>query len=351
MRELRLERLLLEELAQVWQSYNQLYLRGALTPPVLALSDGTANWGAWQRRTRTLSLSRVLVWEHPWGEVCEVLKHEMAHQFAHEVLGATEERPHGPAFAEACKRLDVSSRASGALHGESNAPRADVVGKIRKLLALAGSSNEHEAEAAMRAAHRLMRRHNIDDVQRTDRPFSWSRVGPEKQRFEAWEKIRAGLLSRHYFVQAVWVRTWVVARGAPGRQLELVGEVSNLELAAWVHDFLGATGARLWREHRRQHRLPGNKLRARYLAGVMTGFDEKLSDEGRRCEEAGLVWVGDPELHDAVGRRFPRLRRGRGVRVQLDEVFGQGREAGRDIVVHRPVTETSKGPVRRLEGG
>lgn len=41
--------------------------------------------------------------------------------------------------------------------------REKALDKIRKLLALAGSSNPHEAAAALRHAHALMRKHNIDD--------------------------------------------------------------------------------------------------------------------------------------------------------------------------------------------
>ena len=88
----------------------------------------------------------------------------------------------------------------------------------------------------MRAAHRLMRRHNLDALDMTDRTVDWAHVGPVKQRFAAWEKVRAGLLTRHFFVQAIWVRSFRVKRGTAGRQLELMGTPENLALAVWVHD-------------------------------------------------------------------------------------------------------------------
>ena len=39
----------------------------------------------------------------------EVLKHEMAHQYAHEILGARDESAHGEAFRTVCQRLGIDA--------------------------------------------------------------------------------------------------------------------------------------------------------------------------------------------------------------------------------------------------
>lgn len=48
--------------------------------------------------------------------------------------------------------------------------RENIIAKIKKCLALSASSNEHEAEAAMRQARKLMEAHNIDglDIQASE---------------------------------------------------------------------------------------------------------------------------------------------------------------------------------------
>ncbi len=58
-------------------------------------------------------LSRNVVLNHSWDAVREILLHEMAHQFAEQVLGASNEPPHGPKFKRACYLLRANPSASG----------------------------------------------------------------------------------------------------------------------------------------------------------------------------------------------------------------------------------------------
>src|SRR5258708_25540671 len=84
-----LEAALTRELRATWRQLNESYFRTALRAPTLELAGGRTTLGRWVPETRTLEISRSLVLEHPWGAVVEVLKHEMAHQYVHEILGET----------------------------------------------------------------------------------------------------------------------------------------------------------------------------------------------------------------------------------------------------------------------
>ncbi len=108
-----LQAALVRELRATWRQLNEAYFRGGLVAPTLELVDLRATLGRWIPDTRTIEISLPLVVERPWGVVVEVLKHEMAHQYVHEVLGEKSETPHGPAFRDACARLGVDARASG----------------------------------------------------------------------------------------------------------------------------------------------------------------------------------------------------------------------------------------------
>jgi hypothetical protein len=66
-------------------------MRGDLTG-LVALSDSERRLGEWNRAQRTISISRRLVVQQPWGVVREVLKHEMAHQYVFEILGRIAEK-------------------------------------------------------------------------------------------------------------------------------------------------------------------------------------------------------------------------------------------------------------------
>ena len=262
-----------------------------------------------------------------------MLKHEMAHQYVDEVLGVTDETPHGAAFRRVCDEIGADPRAVG-LPVADEEPAA--VRKVRKLLALAESSNRHEAEAAAKAAHKFMRRHNID-VLGDPTTFGARVVGRSASRHQAWEKALAGLLAQHFFVHAVWVPTWL-GGDSWGKQLELNGRPENLDLAEHVHGLVSAVAERSWAAHKRENGSRGRE-RGRFLAGVVLGFGEQLAGQAEACEETGLVWVNDPQLYGWLGKRYPRLRTGRRVAISADAAFREGREQGRKLLWKKPIKQ------------
>ena len=90
------------EFAQICSWY-----RVSLAAPAFRISNSRATLGSWHPEARTISISAALIAEYSWDTVINVLKHEMAHLYVHEYLGRGMEKPHGPAFSEACKKLGV----------------------------------------------------------------------------------------------------------------------------------------------------------------------------------------------------------------------------------------------------
>jgi hypothetical protein len=86
-----LEAALVRELRAAWWQVNEAYFRSGLKMPTLELVAGRSHLGRWVQGTRTIEISRPMVLEQPWGAVIEVLKHEMAHQYVHEVLGEADQ--------------------------------------------------------------------------------------------------------------------------------------------------------------------------------------------------------------------------------------------------------------------
>jgi hypothetical protein len=342
-----LEAALLRELGASWDELNHALFRHRLRRPVLALSEGGGRLGAWESSKRQLSLSRSLILERPWGQVREVLKHEMAHQYVDEVMGVREEGAHGPAFEALCREHGIDARATGlpeAGDGESDT----VLRRVARLLALASSPNVHEAEAAMQQARRLMLKHNLDGAAAAARSgFTFRQVGTPRGRVDAHEHLLASVLADHFFVEVIWVPSFQPLTGRSGRVLELCGTPSNLEVAAYVHGFLLETGERLWREHRKAASLPGDRERRRFLLGVMMGFEEKLAQAEVASRREGLIWLGDPELSAYLRRRYPRRSGGGSIGFQRTASHEEGRRAGKGIVLHRPVGE-SRGNRGRL---
>ncbi|MEO8878324.1 MAG: DUF2786 domain-containing protein [Polyangiaceae bacterium] len=333
------ERQIVRELLAEWRGLNFSRFRAALRPPVIELAEASGFLGRWSHDTRRLELSREFVLSSAWGQVVEVLKHEMAHQYAHEVLKATDETSHGPAFRDTCRRMGIDAAASGMPNHDGSAEgRERVVERIARLLALAESPNAHEAEAAALAAQRLMLKYNLDEQQaKSARAYNFRQLGTPNGRVGEAERILAMILAKHFFVEVIWVGAFRVSDGKRGSVLEICGTDSNLAMAEYVHAFLTHTSEHLWREHKKNHEISGNRERRTYLAGVMAGFADKLSVDGKTHREAGLVWVGDKELDGFFRRRHPHVRNVRHSGRTRTDAYGHGREAGRSIVLRKGV--------------
>ena len=336
-----LEAALVRELRTAYRNINAILFRGALRPPTLELSSANSWLGRWCSETRTLEIGHALAVQQPWTLVLEVLKHEMAHQYVDEVLGEPH-AGHGKAFREICERLGIDPKASG-LPQDPSASKHEaeerVLTRVARLLALADSPNEHEAQAAMSAAQRLMLRYNIEetDAKERSRRYGFRQVGRITGRVSESERLLAGLLGEHFFVEIIWVPAYDTLQGKTGRVLEICGTEANLEMASYVHAYLTHTAQQLWQAHQRSRGIRSNRDRQTFLAGVMLGFCERLTNERTQQASEGLVWVGDAELDTYLHRRHPHIRRVRLRGNRRTEAREQGKEAGRTIVLRKPV--------------
>jgi hypothetical protein len=345
-----LEASLVRELRATWWQMNEAFFRSALRPAVIELVPTRHTLGRWTPATRTIEMSRPLLLEQPWPAVIEVLKHEMAHQYVHEVLGETSQTPHGRAFQETCARLGVDARAAG-MPETTPSPGGDekIVERIARLLALAESPNQHEAEAAMAAAQRLMLKHNLE-VARSEaaRDYRHVHLGRPSGRVAEHERVVAMILGMHFFVEGIWVPAYRPLEGKRGSVLEICGSRSNLAIAEYVHGFLHETAERLWRDHRQARGIRTNRDRRTFLAGVMVGFADKLAKQEKTSRSEGLVWVKDADLAGYFKRRHPYVRHVRHTGQRRTDAWAQGREAGRKIVLHKPVASPTENRGRLL---
>lgn len=347
-----LEAQALRALAEEWVRLDWALFGGRLRRPSFAFADGRSELGRWVRGHRRIEVARHLLVEAGWGVLVEVLKHEMVHQYVDEVLGLVDESAHGPAFRKAAAERAIDGAAAGMprARGEAQAP---ILERVAKLLALAASANEHEAQAAASAAQRLMLRYNLERVaSREPSACTFRHLGRATGRTTEAENLLARILGDHFFVDVIWVPVWRPLEGKRGSVLEICGRLENVELAEHVHGFLLATAERLWQEHRRGRGIRGNRDRRAFLAGVMTGFRSRLEAQAREQARAGLVWVGDAEVDRVYRARHPRVRSARVASTAGTAAHAEGAAAGRNIVLHHAVrAEASAGAPRLLRGG
>jgi hypothetical protein len=337
-----------------WRRLNDTYLGGRLRPPSIELDAATSRWGSWNQTTRTITLAVRLVTRFRWGSVVETLKHEMAHQVVSEIFFAEGGRPHGDAFRKACGLLSVSPRASddGGIPLErpvrSEDPSDRRLRKIRSLLALADSPNVHEAEAALAKANHLLLKYNLSLVDaEVDRSYAVRQLGRPLRRRTKALKILAGILSAHFFVEAIWVDSYDALAMTEGRVLEIVGTADNLELAEFVFAELQRSANGLWRRHAMESASP-QRNRRQFEEGVLVGFSNRLDQERRRAEtEHALVWTGDPALDAYFRRRHPRVQT-EAVAIGGTAAYEAGREEGARLHLRRALKAQSRNRGRLL---
>ncbi len=328
-------------LSDWWDRINRTVFGGALlAPPAIALSETASRLGEWDPRNRMIRISREFVQSAHWLAVVEVLKHEMAHQYVTDVLGADDEAPHGPAFRMVCERFAIDRRASGTPSGAE----PGLLLKVRKLFALGASPNEHEAKAALRMARELLDHVGVaeeDALDPTPDDVGVTHVGRVVPRIESDLAVVADVLGRFFRVRCIWVLT-LDPDGRLGHQLEIVGRRADLQVAEHVHGFLIAEGERLWD---RSDGRRGKRARRDFLEGTMLGFRESLAAHeraraGRRDRRAdgALAKVDqDIEVDEYFERRHPQTRALRGSRRRRGVEFANGIDAGQTIELRRSV--------------
>jgi hypothetical protein len=323
---------LLEAFRTTWKNIRHRHGL-ALRPPGFALHEGRTRLGLWRAGERTISLSRPHALDDPWLDVVETLLHELAHQVVDELLGG-DERPHGPLFQQVLHDL-------GALPSAASEP-PPVVRRVRKLLALAASPNQHEAELAMAKAQQLMLRHRMEIATLDSRGgFVRRQLGTPKVRQPRWRSILAAVVAAHFFTEVVRTQAYLPQQQRWGAVWEIVGRPEDVDMTAYAFEFVERTAERLWAAHKLQNPRAG-RAHARFLMGVVVGFDSHLEANVEAARETGLVLVGDPALQAAWHRRHPVLRR-RSANYQIDDHFHAGRDAGERLVLHRPVGSRGSG--------
>lgn len=141
-------------------------------PLLLVAIDDKTRLGSFDPDDCTIGIHKRLMYSAKDRVLVELLRHEIAHYFtfiAHQESGL-DGQPHGPQFQQTCERFGLPPdvrRATCDVEATNDAIEGElateaVIGRIQRLLSLAESENEHEAELALVRANELMVRHNLD---------------------------------------------------------------------------------------------------------------------------------------------------------------------------------------------
>ena len=323
--------------------------------PIFSLSDMVDTLGVWYLNTRTISLSRHFIYNHPWDAICYVLYHEMAHQLVDEVLGGKHEPPHGELFHQACTMLRILPNAKGdktSLHHDitfhANKSENPLIVRIKKLMALAESTNQHEAELAMAKAHELLKKYNIEILEANQNKNFYSiYVGKPSLRHTRDIYSLSLLLTEFYFVDGVWISSFVIEKQKMGRVFEISGTAQNVQIASYVYDYIRQFINMSWSAYNKGKSLSHHR-KSDYAYGIIEGFRSKLtqastdSNNGKKSTDRSVITIADPNLIEYIKFKYPRISRSSFQSASDEIVYNDGVQVGKNLVIAKGVTQKGR---------
>ena len=325
-----------------------------LPKPLIMIGDVQSYWGQYDHNKKLITINRSLIDTYSWAVVVEILKHEMAHQYA---FIYHNDHTHGLHFQDACERLAVSPWArKGAGHipeitdvekpGERDQQEDGIFRKIEKLLRLAGSENEHEAMLAMQKVEALCRKHNIESwVDNRPVQCNYVVINHKKKRITQYQSLISHILQEHFMVDIVFGSQFDAATCQSHKTMEILGLSANVKIAEYVYFFLINRLPILWKQHLAKFKTGTRPSKNAYYLGVISGFEQhlrvsKINDqhkqplvEGQKASKETKAMVETKkELENYVKKRYPRLRQRRWTSSYRDTAsFESGKSDGQRL--------------------
>ena len=346
------------EHALISRSY-KIYLR----PVTVVVADLGARWGQYDHRARTITLARRLVSDYRWDQVVGIFRHEVAHQIVMDSNSFAEPaKPHGEEFKRACRQIGLSAAYArpgiefGVSPPDWRLDAADpvterILDRVKKLLALATSGNQHEALLAMARVRELYARHNLEHASE-EQEFVHLVIDEGKRRLPSWEHAKLALIGEHFFVRILTFAQYQPRSGLRAQAIEMIGTRENVLMAEYVFYFLRVQVEALLKRAVRERGLAGRE-RASFRLGVLHGFSEKLAaaENTTATDAAGtshaptevgkalVQFRGVGAIDTYVSSIHPDLvrRRGAGITVERD-AYADGQREGARLNLNRPLS-------------
>lgn len=287
-----------------------------------------------------LGFHECLMYTHK-AHLYNTIRHELAHYMTFIEHGAAVQ-PHGKEFLDFCKKTKWGEeifRATICLEGAiSQQPENLVLRKVQKLMALANSANEHEAQAAMIKSQQLLLKHNIDAKYACDEEKMYLKRILKQRREDAKMRAIARILET-FFVNVVY------SRGGDSTYLEILGTSVNVEIAEYVASILQTELDRLWLHAQKTTRMRGQIAKNSFFLGLARGYCDKVKslkhEYGSEMQRALLVI--ENQLTEAKAMAYPRLSSKRSSSRQCLASSALGEKMGRQLNINPAVQATSSG--------
>lgn len=291
-----------------------------------------------------IGIHKLFLFSKDQTALLNLLRHELAH-FLTWLEHGLEAADHGKQYHEICRRFGWGKEIYSAeaelssqtltVGGAEQAKK--ILAKVHKLLTLAASSNPHEANLATMKANELLLNHNLSLAAVTDDSSS-----QESAIIRILPSLRA---SAKLFSIAQIIRTFfvypIISKGRELTYLELFGTKENIEIAAYVADFLDRKLEELWEETTLKNpTLKGMTAKNSFFRGIAEGYLNQI--KAAEKERPQLVKNALVHLESALLKEtklaYPHLRQTKMRYTHCATASRLGKEKGATLQIHRPLT-------------
>jgi hypothetical protein len=280
-------------------------------------------------------------------QLLNVIRHEIAHYMTFIHHGHLQ-KPHGSEFKAFCQSIkgwkEEVQKATICLDDGEALPREEssVLRKVQKLMALAGSSNPNEAEAAMIKSQQLLLKHNLDlsciEDEGDERMFL-KRIMKQKQKDMKMRSI-AKILET-FFVSTVFNRIDGFSC------LEILGSAVNIEIAEYVAEVLSRDFDVLWNQVKKSEpSLKGHVAKNSFFLGIAQGYCNKIQSlkRGYDKDTSHALVVIEKKLEEARDMAYPRLSRSNSYARLCSESSRLGEMAGKNLQINPGISRGNTNP-------
>lgn len=216
-----------------------------------------------------------------------------------------------------------------------------IIDKIRKLLALANSSNEHEAALAASHAQRLLSAHNLAmaDIESEQKPQSADKVeATVSKTLPKWVRHLSAGVCTAFDCQGIH-------HPATGK-LTFIGVGADVQIAAYTFSYLDKTVRRLcsnYMKHHANENIPNRHrelMRQSYYLGAVSTINLTLREQKVQTPitPGALVPIKEGLIKKAMSDIGP-TRTVRSRKSYIDShAYTKGQEDGQQVGIHKGIS-------------
>lgn len=242
----------------------------------------------------------------------------------------------------------------------------NLIEKVKKLMALATSPNEHEASVAAQKAQELIAKYNIDQQLLNSRlEYQWQ-VLVEEPYLRLHQKFIWPILREYFFVKTLLEYVPTGEYTAAGQRktkvkLKILGTPTNVIIADYVFNYLAETYQNLFLEHKRTNKL-GERARQPFYHGLSEGVKYKLEEARKAAEESMANKVmSERSISHTEAMALVVIKKDLALEAEFNKIkttkykssgwcsdegaTAAGFEAGKNINLSRPIDHKNDAPV------